>query len=236
MKLIIILLFFSSSLLGQTIISSNDKLIVGFNKAVAFVKNNPNSEHSLKLLNLHFYSLPYADGINYFNKIDSTANKSAYEELTIKVKNAKLSQPGIIVKGFKFLSVDSTYASLDSIIRTHKLTLIDFWGSWCIPCRNNAAYLKTLYGKYSGNGLEIVGISLHEKSLQNLKEAIEKDGAEIWSHGLDNQKIIQTSLGVESVPAYILLNSAGVIIRRFSGRAPGLLDLENEIQKHLKSY
>src|SRR5690606_19156044 len=64
-----------------------------------------------------------------------------------------------------------------------KLTLIDFWASWCGPCRQENPNVVKLYEKYHAKGFNILGVSL-DNDPANWKQAIEADGLE-WSHVSD---------------------------------------------------
>lgn len=94
-----------------------------------------------------------------------------------------------------------------------KVKIIDFWASWCGPCRLNNPDLVKLYNAYKDKGLEIIGVSLDEKK-PNWIEAIKKDGLP-WVHlsSLKGWKCeVAQGYGINSVPAVFVLNENDQII------------------------
>ena len=96
-----------------------------------------------------------------------------------------------------------------------KYTLLQFWGSWCGPCRNENPQLVALYNKYHGQGFEIVSVAL-EQSPRNWQRAIAEDGM-IWRyHGMESGDFggpIARQYNIHSIPALFLLNPGGEIMR-----------------------
>ncbi len=94
-----------------------------------------------------------------------------------------------------------------------KYVLLDFWASWCMPCRKENPKLKQLYERYRKEGLEIVGVSLDHDG-DKWEEAIQKDGLP-WIHVSDLkgwQNSVSSTLGISSIPTAILLDKEGRII------------------------
>jgi thiol-disulfide isomerase/thioredoxin len=110
-----------------------------------------------------------------------------------------------------------------------KYVLLDFWGSWCRPCRASHPHLKELYAKYKDKGFEIIGIALeHSKSLDDDRKtwqtAIEQDGL-TWMQVLDNENLDKFNSvqqwEVTAFPTKILLDRDGNIIGRYVGTGNG---------------
>lgn len=96
-----------------------------------------------------------------------------------------------------------------------KVVLIDFWASWCGPCRRENPNVVRLYAKYKDQGFEVLGVSLDSKQDRWL-DAIEKDGL-IWTHvsdlkGWSNE--VAGMYSVTSIPHTVLLDAEGKILGR----------------------
>jgi len=95
-----------------------------------------------------------------------------------------------------------------------KYVLIDFWASWCGPCRRANPKVVKIYHKHHDNGLEVLSIAL-EKSESAWKAAIQKDGLDWPNHIMENQREgmpISDRYDVKSIPTKFLVDPKGVII------------------------
>ncbi|MCF0165844.1 MAG: TlpA family protein disulfide reductase [Bacteroidales bacterium] len=114
---------------------------------------------------------------------------------------------------FTLSSPDGKDVTLSKIYPSNKLTMIDFWASWCGPCRRFNPTLVKIYEKYHSKGLEIVGVSL-DKDADSWKNAIEKDGLK-WIHCSDLQYwkcAPARAYGVEYIPQSVIVDSEGNIV------------------------
>ena len=95
-----------------------------------------------------------------------------------------------------------------------KYTLLQFWGSWCGPCRAENPYLAALYRKYHDRGFEIISVAL-EQNPRNWQRAIAEDGM-IWRyHGMESADFggpIAHQYNIHSIPAIFLINPEGKIM------------------------
>lgn len=121
---------------------------------------------------------------------------------------------------------------------SHKYLVLDFWGSWCIPCRASHPKLIELYNKYHANGLEIISIAREAKSegnqMSNIwKEAIKKDKM-IWPQLLNNEnEDVFDAIKVFSIsvfPTKILFDSDYNLIGVYTG-FEGTSKLEEKLKE-----
>lgn len=95
-----------------------------------------------------------------------------------------------------------------------KVVLIDFWASWCGPCRKESPNVVRLYKKYNNQGFDVFSVSL-DSDANAWKTAIAKDGL-VWPNHVSDLKQWQTPLvqlyGFNSIPYTVLVNKAGNIV------------------------
>jgi thiol-disulfide isomerase/thioredoxin len=140
---------------------------------------------------------------------------------------------GKVLPEFTLQAPDGKAIKLSSI--KGRVVLIDFWASWCMPCRASIPHLKELYQKYHANGFEIVSVSIDQNS-KAWKNAMLKE-AMPWGQGIDRYEdgkyasIIMNALGIQSVPFAIVLDAAGNVVLI----NPAAADIDAQLKKIFNS-
>ncbi|WP_131535597.1 TlpA disulfide reductase family protein [Pedobacter nototheniae] len=184
------------------------------NKLIA---ENPNSIIGPYLLNIYYQrnqTMPLADLVTFLSKFKGAAKNSFYYESIAKdVDLRQLLTPSNVAPDFTLLKTDSTSLTLSAA--KGKYILIDFWASWCKPCRNAIPHWKEVYQKYHSKDFEIISVSL-DKKRSNWLSAMDEEKMP-WSQVIDeyNQKGLGktgTAYRVNCIPLYVLLDEEGKIL------------------------
>jgi peroxiredoxin len=197
-------------LMGEFSVLQNELL----QYTTSYPEKNPTSFLSVLLLD------------NMFNQpeVNIQKIKTVYASLTPILQKTK---PGVAIKtkidNYKDISIgnaapdfsgptpDGKTLSLKQALG--KVTIIDFWASWCGPCRKENPSVVALYNEFHAKGLNIIGVSL-DKDAAKWKEAIAKDKL-TWSHVSNLQfwtDPIAVLYNIKSIPATYILDEKGVII------------------------
>ena len=91
-----------------------------------------------------------------------------------------------------------------------KWVLLDFWASWCAPCRREGKHVLELYKEYQSKGFEVLGVSI-DQNPDAWKKAIKEDQT-TWKHVLDQKSEVAKTFGVSSVPRVFLIDPEGIIV------------------------
>ena len=199
----------------------------------------PYNDKSLIINNLFFERYPNSFVTVFYLK-NSTGNytfgqlNDYYQKMSLKVQQSQSGQdlkseierkvkalPGSPAPNFTAKELSGDTLRLSDY--KGKYVLLDFWASWCVPCRAGNPELKRLYSMYKDHGVEFIGIADDDSSPEEWKAAIRKDGTGIWKHVLrgrsekpGNVNDLHDLYSIQTLPTKILINTEGKVIGRYA--------------------
>jgi thiol-disulfide isomerase/thioredoxin len=125
--------------------------------------------------------------------------------------------------------------------RHGKLALLDFWGSWCVPCKRTIPHLVNLQSQYGTAGLEVIGVAYERDG--SFEEKAKRVGNACQANRINYRVLlggegdcpVRASFRINAIPTLILVNENGWILRRYEGEPDraALEDLEFAIKQQL---
>jgi thiol-disulfide isomerase/thioredoxin len=159
-----------------------------------------------------------------FNRLDNKVKEGKEGQRLLKYISIEENiQIGAIAPDFKAIDLNNQPITL-SQFRGKNIVLIEFWASWCKPCRMGFPYLKDLYAKYNHKGFEILAISNMDIDKVTWISAIKQDSIDNW-HNLAtifqkdeplNKDIVQ-NYPIGPVPLSLLIDKEGKVIGCWKG-------------------
>lgn len=191
------------------------------------VQNNLKNKNSIVAATytfLIYQALPVDSSLKEVYKNLSADVKKSFAGLRIKEKidqdksvasTAKAIKVGDVVPNFTLKNVAGKEVTLSDLYKGKKLFLIDFWASWCKPCRNENPNVVKAYNSFKNKGFDILGVSIDEEKDAWL-QAIKSDGLK-WEQVIDAAGWSSKTAhlyGVEAIPASFLIDGNGNLIAK----------------------
>lgn len=186
------------------------------NYLVDFVSDNPDNIVSAFLLinNTYKFELPQLDSM--INTLESEIDSSIYvKKLHNYVNTLKKSAVGQPFIDFALNDPTGNKVALSSVVGDGKYVLVDFWASWCSPCRAENPNVVEAFNKYHEKGFDVFGVSF-DKDHEKWVDAITDDEL-AWTQVSDLKYWDCEAgklYGIQSIPQNIMISPEGIIIEK----------------------
>lgn len=171
--------------------------------------------YTLQMFGDRFPDTTFVNLIGQVPPMYMTAELQGIKEQYERMQRTAIGQP---FTDFTLQTSNGEKLSLADVVKAHKVTMIDFWASWCGPCRAEMPHVKTAYEKFHNQGFEIVGVSLD-------------NNAEAWKKAIDQLKLSWPQMsdlkgwdcegarlyGVSAIPATVLIKDGKIVARDLRG-------------------
>ncbi len=145
------------------------------------VMSSPTSRYGIVLLDRNLASLSIKEIKAYFDAYsEEVQNSSAGKKVATYLQRAAKLQPGQPAPQLEGTDINGKHFQLSDL--KGKYVILDFWASWCRPCRASNPHLIELWNKYHKKGLEIVCVASDDSNEGAWRAAVEKDGIGMFHH------------------------------------------------------
>ncbi len=198
---------------------------------IDFCKENKDNILPANLLSNNFYGFTYNELAALCDSSTAYYNHPMMRRPKMQLASLAKRRPGLKYTELSMKDMNGADMKLSQFVGKSKYLLVDFWASWCGPCRMEMPNVKKAYELYHSKGFEVLGVSFDNKA-EAWKKAV-KDLGLAWPQMSDLQGwkcAAHDAYGVNSIPSNVLLDANGTIVAS-DLRAEELLKKLSELMK-----
>lgn len=160
-----------------------------------YMKKYPSTALAANFLRMELGHMPIEKMKEAYDKLDATAKETTSgKEIANEIAVLERVNPGNPAPDFTANDLlTGKPFSLSSL--KGKVVLLDFWASWCVPCRKSNPHVKALYEKYKKKGFDVVYVASDDSNPNAALKAIEQDGIKKYHHLLSGLKQLKDANG-----------------------------------------
>lgn len=198
---------------------------------IAFIRRHPHSPLSLfiaqGLLNNTFART--REEVEELSRMAVGIDDTVRRPLVLKMAETAFSlHKGVTYKDIELTDVEGCTVKLSQYIRPEYYTLVDFWASWCAPCRWAIPKVEQLYKRYNDARLSVISISFDQKQ-KDWEKAMEEEAmpwTQLWAGKHGQMSAAQQAYNIGGIPRLLLIAPDGTLV--FSGNNADALRLTVE--------
>jgi Thiol-disulfide isomerase and thioredoxins len=190
----------------------------------AFEQNTDNIIAATALDNLQ-YDLKADDLSSMISSLSSEMLESERVQSIKKTIESKVAT----AEGKMFTDFEVNGVKFSTFVGNGKYVLVDFWASWCGPCKAEIPNIRKVYEKYAGSDFDVLSVAVWDKPEATVAAA--KEEGITWPQMIDAQRIPTDIYGIQGIPHIILFGPDGTILKRdLRGD-----DIESEVAKYVQA-
>ena len=185
-------------------------------KLTELVKNNPDNVLGLMGLQSLRGQIDAADMVALVKSTSSRVQeREEIVRLMAALDSAMSTAEGSMFTDFEVEQPDGTTLKLSDFVGNGKYVLVDFWASWCGPCRREIPYIKAAYDKYHSEKFDVLSVAVWDKPEDTARALAEENLP--WPQIVNAQRIPTDIYGIQGIPHLILFGPDGRILKRGEG-------------------
>lgn len=135
---------------------------------------------------------------------------------TKKIETKKMTAEGTMFTDFTIVQdendPEASTVKFSDYVGKGKYVLVDFWASWCGPCKKEIPNIASVYEKYKGDDFDVLSVAVWDKPEDTKASAVEH--GVVWSQIINAQRIPTDIYGIEGIPHIMLVGPDGTILKR----------------------
>ena len=198
---------------GQNRLSTINELLAEYNAHILDVLEQ-NSDNFLGLLALSGLE-PESDEqmLAALNSLGDELKQNAYVRDNLMIYGARVNTAkGKPFVDFEVVQDNGSTVRLSDFVGRGKYVLVDFWASWCVPCKGEIPYIRDTYEKHRGKKFDVVSIAVMDRPAESRKAA--RELGITWNTVVNAADPHMTFYGAEGIPFIVLFGPDGTILAR----------------------
>lgn len=197
---------------------------------VLFARHNDDAVGYYLLLSSYFSSMSPEEQKALFLSAGPWLQSTRFvQEKLAKIENLEKTAEGSPYVDVKGKDVEGKDISLSDFVGKGNYVLVDFWASWCGPCKGEIPNIAKLHKAYKDKGLTVVGVFVWDKE-DNFAKAVKDEGI-TWAQIFDTEGKATDLYGIEGIPQIMLISPDGKIVKRNLRGEYMIKTVENTLKK-----